>query len=134
MTIHTLKIWPAHHFEAVVSGRKTVELRKNDRDYQVGDTLILQEWSPLQENQGGYTGRQVSVTVTHKISDEQWLQPEVVALSIRGPRAEALERLYHVVRDPEVVDWEVVDKMIAELDPDKDYYAEMERMEAADAT
>ena len=35
-----LKILP-EYFEAVKSGKKTFELRKNDRDFCVGDILIL---------------------------------------------------------------------------------------------
>ncbi|WCR29734.1 DUF3850 domain-containing protein [Paenibacillus thiaminolyticus] len=46
---HKLKIWP-EHFEAVTHPdprrRKTVEIRKDDRGYCVGDTLHLQEWDP----------------------------------------------------------------------------------------
>ncbi|EOA3423625.1 ASCH/PUA domain-containing protein [Enterococcus hirae] len=39
---HELKILP-EYFEAVTSGRKQFEIRKNDRDYKVGDLLILRE-------------------------------------------------------------------------------------------
>lgn len=38
--IHELKILP-EYFEAVTSGRKQFEIRKNDRDFKVGDQLIL---------------------------------------------------------------------------------------------
>jgi len=42
---HTLKIYPSH-FRDVRSGRKTGEVRLNDRDYQVGDSLLLIEYDP----------------------------------------------------------------------------------------
>ena len=37
---HDLKIWP-EFFDAVASGAKPFDLRKNDRNYHVGDTLLL---------------------------------------------------------------------------------------------
>ena len=41
---HTLKIAPAH-FDAVVSGQKTLEIRReDDKTFAVGDVLILKEW------------------------------------------------------------------------------------------
>jgi len=58
---HRLKIWP-EFFEAVLSGKKTFEIRKNDRDYQVNDLLLLQEYNPETEE---YTGRELLVEVTY---------------------------------------------------------------------
>lgn len=49
---HDLKILP-EYFEAVASGKKKFELRKNDRDYKVHDMFVLREWEPDK----GYTGR-----------------------------------------------------------------------------
>lgn len=48
--IHHLKILP-EYFEAVVSGDKCFEIRKNDRGYKVGDILRLNEYED-----GKYTG------------------------------------------------------------------------------
>jgi hypothetical protein len=31
-------------FDEVWEGRKTFEVRKDDRDYQAGDTVVLREW------------------------------------------------------------------------------------------
>jgi hypothetical protein len=42
MTTHNLKTWFCYFIE-VLAGNKTFELRKNDRDYKVGDTLNLIE-------------------------------------------------------------------------------------------
>ena len=38
--IHNLKILP-EHFTPVLDGLKLAELRKNDRNFQVGDILVL---------------------------------------------------------------------------------------------
>lgn len=43
--IHELKTWPVF-FTAVKEGRKTFEVRKNDRNFQVGDELLLREFIP----------------------------------------------------------------------------------------
>lgn len=43
MAEHELKVVPPY-FDALVSGSKTFEVRKNDRAYQAGDVLRLREW------------------------------------------------------------------------------------------
>jgi len=50
--IHDLKILPKY-FNAVLKGLKTFELRKDDRDYEVGDYLRLREWD--EEYTGNFT-------------------------------------------------------------------------------
>lgn len=56
---HELKILP-EYFDEVAIRRKTFEIRKNDRDYQVGDCLILKEWY-----RGKYTGRELKRYVSY---------------------------------------------------------------------
>ena len=56
---HELKILP-DYFHDVVRGLKKAELRKDDRDYKVGDVLLLKEFF-----NGEYTGAWASVKVTH---------------------------------------------------------------------
>lgn len=62
---HELKILP-EFFEAVVSGLKGFEICKNDRDYRVGDVLILKEWDGEK-----FTGRVNRKQVTYLTDFEQ---------------------------------------------------------------
>lgn len=45
MAEHTLKTWP-NAFDAVASGQKRFEWRRDDRGFEVGDVLVLQKWDP----------------------------------------------------------------------------------------
>ena len=119
MARHELKILP-EYFQAHLDGTKTDELRQEaDRTFAVGDVLVLEEWEqkadeevyPLfqanrakgmdehaayvEANRIGYTGRTLTREVTYVLRDpdHRWLQPGVVALSLRaveGGRADAL--------------------------------------------
>ena len=40
---HDLKIWPQYYCH-VKNGNKTFEVRKNDRGFQPGDTVVLREY------------------------------------------------------------------------------------------
>lgn len=57
--VHRLKILP-EYFNPVRLGVKTFEIRKNDRDFQVGDTLMLKEYEA-----NHFTGNMVRVIVTY---------------------------------------------------------------------
>jgi hypothetical protein len=73
MTTHKLKIWPGS-FAAVSNRTKWYEVRKNDRDFQIGDVLLLEEYKP---GIGAYTGRTITRTV-HYVSGPH--DPEVQGL------------------------------------------------------
>jgi Domain of unknown function (DUF3850) len=60
---HELKCWP-EFFEPMLLGLKTAELRYNDRDYKIGDVLLLREWEPHDET---YSGRECRRLVTHVV-------------------------------------------------------------------
>ena len=69
MAQHELKTDPKV-FEAVFTGAKTYEIRKDDRGFSVGDVLILKETthSGAEMKAGAplvYTGRSVLVSVSH---------------------------------------------------------------------
>lgn len=53
IVVHELKISP-EYFDAVSKGTKQFELRKDDRNFQVGDFVILKEY-----DNGAYTGRKL---------------------------------------------------------------------------
>lgn len=80
---HYLKILP-RWFKDVAWQKKTFEIRKNDRDYNVGDTLILKEW-----DNGKYTGREIRRTVSYiYYGDGNYgLSDGYVVMAIRGARA-----------------------------------------------
>lgn len=59
--VHWLKCWP-QPFQAVRDGRKPFEFRKDDRGYEVGDTLRLQEWDPHERR---FTGSEEDRRVTY---------------------------------------------------------------------
>ncbi|KEO80852.1 DUF3850 domain-containing protein [Tumebacillus flagellatus] len=68
MTIHQLKLQQPH-FDAVASGEKTFELRKDDRGFQVGDTLVLREIDPrtvLELPPGKYQGAKIRYSYIKK--------------------------------------------------------------------
>jgi hypothetical protein len=76
-TSHVLKTWRAP-FDAVWTGAKPYEYRKDDRNYQIGDTLFLCEWDVQCERCGstppgscddgceprGFLGRAIQARVT----------------------------------------------------------------------
>lgn len=61
--VHELKILSTY-FRDILRGNKTFEVRKNDRNFQVGDNLILKEW----EN-GEYTGNTLEKNVIYILDD-----------------------------------------------------------------
>lgn len=66
MTKHHVKSW-LHFFKAINDGVKTHDLRKNDRNYKIGDTLILEEYDNIN---GRYTGRTLEREITYITSEE----------------------------------------------------------------
>jgi len=52
--IHHLKSWP-QYFRPITEGRRTHELRRNDRGFKVGDFIVLEEFDPLKQEYTGET-------------------------------------------------------------------------------
>lgn len=64
MTVHYLKIKP-EYYKDVECGLKTFELRKNDRDFQVGDILMLIKL----DGEGNETDQVCKVKVNYILKD-----------------------------------------------------------------
>jgi hypothetical protein len=78
--IHELKTWP-EYYEKIVTGEKTFEVRKLDRFFNVGDTLVLKEWSPVRwQEAGGYSGREAERKVTYVMNGGKWDIPEGICI------------------------------------------------------
>lgn len=75
--IHELKILP-EYFEDILSGEKTFEIRKNDRPYNKGDMLALNEYT-----QDGYTGRCAMVEITYILSNTTFLPEGFCCMSFK---------------------------------------------------
>ncbi len=59
---YEVKSWP-WFFEEMISGQKKHDMRdKRDRDYAVGDRMLLREFDP---RYGEYTGRAAIATITY---------------------------------------------------------------------
>lgn len=57
---HVVKCWP-EFFAAIKDGVKTFDLRRDDRDYQVGDDMVQEEY---RGGTGEYTGRELRCKIT----------------------------------------------------------------------
>lgn len=76
---HVLKTWP-EEFQAVVDGAKTFDYRRNDRDFRVGDALVLHEWDHRTARdfpgvgggtiRGAYTGRKLRARVSYMLQGQ----------------------------------------------------------------
>jgi hypothetical protein len=60
---HELKTDP-EPFNEVWNGRKLAEFRENDRDFRVGDALILREYD---RTSGTYLGRRIRASISHAL-------------------------------------------------------------------
>ena len=82
---HVLKSWQ-RFYRPILDGRRTHELRRNDRGFKVGDFLELREYDEMRE---AFTGRSCIAEVTSITSKEEpcavselGLNPDFCILSI----------------------------------------------------
>lgn len=75
---HELKIYKKY-LDAILNGEKMFEIRKDDRGFRVGDTLLLKEWDNIK-----YSGRELKVVITYILHDNFiGISPGYVALGIK---------------------------------------------------
>jgi len=87
---HDLKITPPY-FKAVEDGRKTFEIRQNDRGFQAGDYIRLREWDEnnprpadwlgMHHQNWKYTGRELTREITYVTGYEQ--KPNFVVFAFK---------------------------------------------------
>lgn len=78
--IHELKT-EVKYFNEIRAERKTFELRKNDRNYQIGDLLILKEY--ISKTQV-YTGASIIASVKYIMKKNEFFDlKDYVIMSIR---------------------------------------------------
>lgn len=75
---HVLKCDP-EYFDRLLSGNKRCEIRKNDRNFQYGDRLLIYEYDRATKVK---SGRQLEYRITDIVSDFEGLTPGWVALSL----------------------------------------------------
>ena len=77
---HILKTHP-EYFQAIAQGLKTFDIRKNDRNFNPLDELILKEYNPATEQ---FTGAFVTVRVMYIMYGGQFgLEKGFVAMGIK---------------------------------------------------
>ena len=69
---HELKTWP-EEFDAVASGKKRFEWRKEDRGFAIGDIIWLRAWYPVTRE---YTGPELRMRVTYILRGPRFGVPE----------------------------------------------------------
>lgn len=77
MKVHNLKIKP-QYFKDVVSGIKTFEVRKNDRNFKVGDLMVLEAY----DNEK-FTGGFVNTEITYILDDPKYCKKGYVILGFK---------------------------------------------------
>lgn len=77
--VHHLKAWTPM-FREIKYGKRDFDVRKNDRDYKVGDTLILNDFDPVKEK---FTGDWAPRLITFKFDNKQFVKEGYVILGLR---------------------------------------------------
>lgn len=76
--IHELKTRP-EYFKSVISGAKPFEIRRNDRDFKVGDFVALNEF----DDKSGYTGESALFEITYVMTSTEYVKEGFAVLGIK---------------------------------------------------
>ena len=95
MNIQELKIRPNYLYD-ILSGKKSFEVRKNDRDFKVGDTLLLKEWD------NDFTGLEVSYLVTYILDNPEYIKEDFIVMGIEPLDRMKSKRLFE--------EWDIIHK------------------------
>lgn len=79
--VHDVKLG-ATFFDDVKTGRKTFELRKNDREYKEGDTIVMHEYKD-----GTTTGRTIEKKIVYMLEDFTGLEDDYCILGLGEVKA-----------------------------------------------
>lgn len=60
-SLHEVKSW-SHFFDAIKAGKKVHDLRKNDRNYNVGDVIRLKRYDNIN---GFFTGESLEAEISY---------------------------------------------------------------------
>jgi hypothetical protein len=87
--VHRLKTWPSY-FRAIDRGEKRFEVRRDDRGFDVGHEVVLEEYEPGMGGVGFYTGAIFHGVITYvmrgSVARSFGVDQGVVVLSIRKKR------------------------------------------------
>lgn len=72
MTTHSIKTWMPF-YQDILDGKKPFEFRKNDRNYSVGDEVVMHEYDDQLEE---FSGRQLYCTITYLLVGPNFGIPE----------------------------------------------------------
>lgn len=75
---HELKVWP-EYFKPLWEGTKTFEVRRNDRNFQVGDMLVLLEWDAISDE---WTGSGVCKRVTYILDEPTFVKEGYIIMGL----------------------------------------------------